>query len=99
MGLRQARAPEGRAAADRQLAPKGANSPPMNESNLTVPRAIEPVIRRIDLMEAQLAERLDIAMASISESANARRPSRLLLILAAALCATLLALFAAVAIR
>lgn len=71
----------------------------MNEFNLTVPQAIEPVIRRLDLMEVQLGERLDIATASILESTKVRRPSRLLLMLAAALCTTLLLLLAVGVVR
>ncbi len=71
----------------------------MNESNLTVPRAIEPVIRRIDLMEVQLGEQLDIAAASVLRSATRRWPSLPVLTFVTALSAAILTLLTVVAAR
>jgi hypothetical protein len=71
----------------------------MNESNLTVPRAIEPVIRRIDLMEVQLGEQLDIAAASAFRSTTRRWPSLPVLTFLTALSATMLTLLAVFAAR
>lgn len=45
---------------------------------MTVPQAIEPVIRRLDLMEGQLVGQLDAAEARLQQTANPRPSVRFL---------------------